>query len=152
MLVRDLSQDDCHELLSRLGFGRIACTNGDQPYVVPTYFVHEHPFLYCFATAGQKVEWMRANPLVCLEADEVRAQEDWSSVVVFGRYEELPDTPKYRELRQTAHQILEHRTSWWKLAIAAAQTRPVDQRPTPILYRIHIDSLTGHRASPDPKS
>ena len=40
--------------------------------------------------ARAKVEWMRSNPLVCFEVDEVQNQNRWSSVIVFGRYEECP--------------------------------------------------------------
>ncbi len=149
MLVRDLNEQECRELLARLGFGRLGCSNDHQPYVIPIYFVYEPECLYGFSTAGQKIEWMRVNPLVCVEADEVLGQENWSSVVVFGRYEELPDKPKYTELRRTAHELLETRTLWWKLAIASSQTREAETRPLPILYRIHMDKITGHRASPD---
>ena len=34
---------------------------------------------------------MRANPLVCVEWDEVTSFDHWISVIVYGRYEELPD-------------------------------------------------------------
>ena len=36
---------------------------------------------------------MRANPLVCVEVDEVAAYDRWVSVIAFGRYEELPKPP-----------------------------------------------------------
>jgi hypothetical protein len=37
---------------------------------------------------------MRTNPLVCVQADEVTNSEQWISVIVFGRFEELPDLPE----------------------------------------------------------
>jgi uncharacterized protein len=149
MLVRDLNEEECRELLAKLGFGRLGCANDNQPYVVPIYFVYEENSLFGFSTAGQKIEWMRGNPLVCIEADEVFSQDNWSSVLVIGRYEEMPDTPKYAKLRAHAHSLLEARTLWWRLAIASSQTREGETRPIPILYRIHIDKITGHHASPD---
>ena len=39
-------------------------------------------FLYGFTTEGQKIEWMRANPLVCVELDEVENFDQWTSIVV----------------------------------------------------------------------
>ena len=60
------------------------------PYIVPIYFAYEPDHIYGFTTLGQKVEWMRANPLVCVEVDEVLSHFRWSSVVVVGRYENLP--------------------------------------------------------------
>ena len=36
---------------------------------------------------------MRANPLVCVEWDEVASHYRWESIVAFGSYEELPGPP-----------------------------------------------------------
>ncbi len=36
---------------------------------------------------------MRANPLVCVEVDEIAAHDQWVSVIAFGRFEELPEPP-----------------------------------------------------------
>jgi nitroimidazol reductase NimA-like FMN-containing flavoprotein (pyridoxamine 5'-phosphate oxidase superfamily) len=67
-------------------------------YIVPFYFVHDRPtadedYLYSFSAAGQKIEWMSANLLVCVELDEVASYDQWMSVVIFGQYEELPSQP-----------------------------------------------------------
>jgi nitroimidazol reductase NimA-like FMN-containing flavoprotein (pyridoxamine 5'-phosphate oxidase superfamily) len=150
MLVRDMKKEECRDLLERLGFGRLACAWKDQPYIIPIYFAYEPDHLFGFATAGQKIEWMRSNPRVCIEADEVMSQDNWTSVVVQGRYEELPDTPKYAALRVHARSLLEKRSLWWRLAIASSQTRQAATQPVPIFYCIHIEEMTGHRATPDP--
>ncbi len=148
MVIREMNQEECLELLLRLGFGRLGCASNSQPYVVPIYFAYESNFLFGFSTAGQKIECMRSNPLVCVEADEVLAEDNWSSVLAFGRYEELLDNPKYAARRFNAHSLLEKRTNWWREAIASSQTRSEELRPIPILYCIQIDRMTGHRALP----
>ncbi len=150
MLVRELNREECHDLLERLGFGRLACARENQPYIVPVYFAYEPDRLYGFATVGQKIEWMRSNPMVCIEADEVQSHVEWASVIVRGRYEELPDTPEYSEVRLQAQSLLEKRSLWWQTGFAAAQTRGQFDRDIPIFYCIHIEEITGHRASPDP--
>ena len=94
MLIEELSRQATLEVLASTRLGRLACAQGVQPYVVPFFFVYHHNYLYSFSTVGQKIEWMRANPLVCVEADEVVSPHRWVSVVIFGRYEELPDTPE----------------------------------------------------------
>jgi hypothetical protein len=38
---------------------------------------------------------MRENPLICVEADEVRGQDDWASVVILGQYVEIPNAREY---------------------------------------------------------
>jgi len=85
MLLTKISKEECRDFLTRLGFGRLACAHNQQPYVIPIYFVYKADRLYGFATMGQKIEWMRLNPLVCVEADEVRSSDEWTSVVARGR-------------------------------------------------------------------
>lgn len=80
MLVREMSRQECEELLARLSFGRLACARDNQPYIAPMYFAFDQGHLYGFATMGQKIAWMRLNPLVCVEADEVLSHNRWASV------------------------------------------------------------------------
>ena len=151
MLLREMSRIECDDLLSRLGYGRLGCARDKQPYIVPIYFVFEPGRLYGFSTMGQKIEWMRLNSLVCVEADEVRSHHEWSSVVVQGRYEEFTDTPEYSKQRQHAQFLLEQKRSlWWQTAFAAAQTRGRFDRDITIFYCIHIDEISGRRVSSDP--
>jgi nitroimidazol reductase NimA-like FMN-containing flavoprotein (pyridoxamine 5'-phosphate oxidase superfamily) len=97
MVIREMSNEDCLRVLARARLARLACAKENQPYVVPVYVVYHEPFageacLYGFTVPGQKVEWMRANPRVCVEVDEVAAYDQWMSVVASGRYEEFPET------------------------------------------------------------
>ena len=150
MLVSELRSGECYELLARLGFGRLACARDNQPYIVPIYFAYEPERLYGFGTLGQKIEWMRSNPLVAVEADEVKSHIEWTSVVVRGRYEEFPDTPEYADRRQQAQSVLEKRSLWWQTGLASTQTRGSFNRDLAVFYCIHIDEISGHRAMPDP--
>ena len=98
MVIREMSREECLKVLARARLARLACAHDGQPYVVPVYLAYQGPpdgeaALYGFTTLGQKVEWMRANPLVCVEVDEVAAYDQWVSIIVFGHYEEFPETP-----------------------------------------------------------
>jgi nitroimidazol reductase NimA-like FMN-containing flavoprotein (pyridoxamine 5'-phosphate oxidase superfamily) len=146
MLIHEITEDECRSALRRVGFGRLACARDDQPYVVPIYFSYDRMYVYAFSTLGQKVEWMRSNPLVCLEIDEQMSSQDWISVVVFGRYEELPDTPEFGPARVQAHEVLQERATWWEPAYVATEHR---EQLAPIFYRIYIKKMTGRRATPD---
>ena len=150
MLISEMSSEECRDMLSRQGFGRLACAHQNRPYIVPIYFAYEPDHLYGFATLGQKVEWMRSNPQVCVEADEVLSHFRWSSVIVAGRYEELPDTPQYSSVRLQAQLRLETRALWWQTAYAANQTRIEHSSSNAIFYCIHIEQISGRRATADP--
>jgi hypothetical protein len=116
---------------------------------VPIYFAYEPDHLYSFTAVGKKIEWMRANPKVCVEVDEVISHFQWMSVIVTGQYQELPNTPEFRAERQQALMVLEKRMLWWQTAFAAKQVLPRDITDEPLFYCVHIDSMTGHRAVPD---
>jgi nitroimidazol reductase NimA-like FMN-containing flavoprotein (pyridoxamine 5'-phosphate oxidase superfamily) len=93
---------------------------------------------------------MRANPLVCVEADEVVSPEQWMSVIVFGRYEELLDTPEYQGVRAFAHRFLKRHAVWWEPAYAKTILHGTQRPLVPVFYRIHGLQITGHRATADP--
>jgi pyridoxamine 5'-phosphate oxidase-like protein len=61
MVILELTNNECIKVLTRLGFGRLGCSQDNQPYIVPIYFAYHERYLYSFATLGQKIEWMRAN-------------------------------------------------------------------------------------------
>src|SRR5271165_4644927 len=146
MIIQEMTDNECAAALGQTDFGRLACARGQQPYIVPIYFSYDGEHLYGVTTLGQKIEWMRSNPLVCLEIDERTNHYQWMSVVVFGRYEELPESPEYDDARAHALEVLQRRAMWWQPACVATEQR--EQR-APLFYRIHIEQVTGHRATPD---
>jgi uncharacterized protein len=147
MLINNLSLQECRDLLGRVCFGRLACARENQPYIVPIYFAYEPDQLYGFSTMGRKIEWMRLNPSVCVQADEVLNQQNWASVIVTGRYEELPDTPQYLKERNQAQSLLAKHSMWWQTGYAASQARGRRKPAFPVFYRIHVEETTGLRAS-----
>ena len=135
-------------MLARTHLGRLACARGMQPYIVPIHFAYQDHWLYSFSVLGQKIDWMRANPLVCVEADQMR-REEWTTVVVFGRYEELSDTPKFRSERTLAFNLLQERAMWWEHG-GAKKMPGGAPAAVPIFYRIKIEQITGRRAASEP--
>jgi nitroimidazol reductase NimA-like FMN-containing flavoprotein (pyridoxamine 5'-phosphate oxidase superfamily) len=154
MLIKEITVQECEEFLGRIGFGRLACVHDNEPYVVPVYFAYERERLYGFSTFGQKIEWMRANPRVCVEADEVMSNNRWTCVIVSGRYEELSDAPEFASKRRQAQESLGERFRWWQRewqpAYAAEQVRHANKPSPAIVYCIHVTGMTGRSAVPDP--
>jgi hypothetical protein len=150
MIVHEMTNEECHEFLGQMKFGRLGCARDGQPYIVPIYFASDGKHLYCFSTPGQKIEWMRPNPLVCVEVDEVVDQLNWKSVVVLGKFEELCDDPSRVNTREYALNLLQKRPTWWQPAYIAPEHRDAQKPLAPIYYRILINRITGHRGIPDP--
>lgn len=146
MVIEELTNRDCRAILERAHLARLACALHNQPYIVPVHVDFHDESLYGFAAMGQKIEWMRENPLVCLEIDELTTHTQWETVVVFGRYEELPDLPGYEYHRSIAEGLFQRHPVWWEPGSV-----PLDaHRPRPrILFRILVSRMTGRRAGPD---
>jgi nitroimidazol reductase NimA-like FMN-containing flavoprotein (pyridoxamine 5'-phosphate oxidase superfamily) len=140
MWNHELSTHASLKVLAHTHLGRLACVRDKQSYIVPVNFAYHDHSLYSFSLPGQKIDWMRANPLVCVEADQIR-RERWATVVVFGRYEELRDTP-FQDERMLAFSLLRQRAMWWEHGDA----RPVPGTSipaVPIYYRIKLEQVTG---------
>lgn len=123
MLIREMAEVECLDALQQIKVGRLACVRDNCPNVVPLHFGYHERRLYAFSMGGQKIDWMRANRQVCVEAGEYTSDVEWLSVVVFGRYEELTDTPKYKIERNFAYEMLRQRVSWWEPAACAVHPR-----------------------------
>jgi uncharacterized protein len=147
VLIQEMTRQASVDLLARVHLGKLACVQGSQPYVVPIYFAYNDNFLYSFTTVGQKIDWMRANPQVCVEAEEVASPQEWESVIVFGRYEELLDTPEYRHQRAVAHNLLQKKATWWEPGYAKTILHGTERPIVPVYYRIHIVQITGRSAT-----
>lgn len=146
MLIHELTPDECRTVLGRAVYGRLACSRADQPYVIPFVF-HLDPdgtCAYSFSTPGQKIQWMRENPKVCIEVDEMVDAFNWTSVVAFGHYEEIREANHDDDLRGHAAALFEQRKNWWFPALGKVAS--AEERYSLVVYRIVIDRLSGRRA------
>ena len=148
MLIHELTPAECREILARTNLARLACSRADQPYVVPVSFAFDpdSDCLFGFSTVGRKVDWMRENPNVCVEVEDVADRFRWTTLVIFGRYEEITDSPEEGAHRQRALELFERLAEWWLPGAAKAGPR---EHHAVVVYRIRIDTMTGRRAARD---
>jgi nitroimidazol reductase NimA-like FMN-containing flavoprotein (pyridoxamine 5'-phosphate oxidase superfamily) len=145
MEVNEMAVKECKAVLERASLGRLGCSYENQPYVVPIHFAYEDGCLFGFSTFGQKVKWMRANPKVCVQTDEIENQGEWISVIVYGEYEELPE-PQTAE-RKHASSLLAKRYRWWLNALGQRQMKVGENSIEPLFFRIRIQSMSGLHAT-----
>jgi uncharacterized protein len=148
MRIVAISQIECSDLLNRVSIGRLACSLNDQPYIVPVAFSYEDNCIYIFSTAGKKIKWMRQNPKVSLQADEIGSRSNWYSVIVTGTYFELNET-RYTAQREHAREQLAQYSSWWQIPLAERRETTNDLSVEPVFFRIDIGSMTGLRTIPE---
>jgi len=142
MMIRELTTPECEDVLRRATLARLACARDNQPYVVPVHAYFDGDYLYGFATFGQKIAWMRENPRVCVQVDDIVDRFHWATVVAFGRYEELLHMPSQEDARRRAHELFQRVPEWWQ----PAHSNPGREVRMAMIYRIRIDSMTGRLA------
>jgi uncharacterized protein len=148
MRIVAMSQQECKELLKRVSIGRLGCSLDDQPYVVPVGFSYEPDYIYIFSTLGKKIKWMRKNPKVCLQADEIGNRSNWLSVIVTGTYLELRE-PQYTAQLEHALEQLEQYSEWWRNPLAQRREQTRDLSIETVFFRIDIESMSGLRTMPE---
>lgn len=146
MLVRTLSTLECTKILTANRVGRLACAKDGQPYIVPIYCAHADNHLYAFSMPGKKIDWMRSNPLVSVQVDERGAGRGWKSVIVTGRYEELPDRIGHKAQRDHAWTVLSKHTDWWEPGALKPEMPVIADHLPHVFFRISIDEISGREA------
>ena len=146
MHIVEISREECQDLLGRASLGRLACSLGSQPYVIPICFVYEPEHLYVFATFGQKIEWMRQNPNVCLQTDEIADRSNWMSVVLNGTFVELHQPLEIQHARERLAKF----SDWWPTPLAERREYTSDLSIQPVFFRIDITFMSGLRAISQP--
>jgi len=96
MMVGLLSCEEIETLLQRQCVGRIGCSIDERPYIVPMRYVYDGTAVYAVSAPGQKIDAMRAQPLVCFEVDEIDSTGTWRSVISTGVFSEITNDDERR--------------------------------------------------------
>ena len=139
--VEDMSPADMHALLQRQNFGHLGCSRDGRPYVVPMNYAYDGKELFFFTTEGMKTQFIDANPLVCLQVEEVTDSSHWRSVMVIGRAERLTAS----EDTQQAMQLIVERNPSLTPAISATQVDTWGRAVDIALYRITPELIDGRQ-------
>jgi nitroimidazol reductase NimA-like FMN-containing flavoprotein (pyridoxamine 5'-phosphate oxidase superfamily) len=144
-MLGELNETEIRNVLTSQVVGRLACTDGKRPYVVPVTYTFDGDVIYGQTNIGKKLKILRRNPNVCFEVDMMTDMANWQSVLVFGKFEEL----KHEEARK-AREILFNRVfSLMTSSTIHPHEHKVTGKPDDstrikrIMYRIKIKRITG---------
>jgi len=139
--VSDMSPDDMNALLQRESFGHLGCARDGRPYVVPMNYAYDGKELYFFTTHGMKTQFIRTNPQVCLQVEEVVDGTSWRSVMVVGRAIELTLADEI----QRAMKLITERNPALAPAISNTQIDSLGRAVEIALYRITPEIIDGRQ-------
>ena len=139
--VEDMPPVEMHNLLQTANFGHLGCAQNGRPYVVPMHYAYDGKELYFFTTEGMKTQFMKDNPRVCLQVEEVSDSSHWRSTMVIGRAERLTN----RDEMERAMQLITERNPSLTPAISATQIDTWGRSVDIALYRIQPEIIDGRK-------
>ncbi|MEO5995945.1 MAG: pyridoxamine 5'-phosphate oxidase family protein [Chitinophagaceae bacterium] len=144
-MLGELTETQINNLLSSQIIGRIACSAGRKPYIVPVLYVFDGKYIYGQSRDGQKLERLRKNPEVCFEVDAMTDIANWQSVVVYGKFEELAGDEAEYERSNLLNRVMPIMTTSIVHAHEHDVTSEIDDsnRVKKVMYRIKIREKTG---------
>ncbi|UVC12383.1 pyridoxamine 5'-phosphate oxidase family protein (plasmid) [Rhizobium sp. TH2] len=142
MNIKDMSDSACVAFIESQRIGRLGCCKDGRPYVVPITFVCSNRLIYSFSMPGQKLEFMRSNPVVCLEVENIERRDKWQCAVVQGLFHEFTGDDE----KQQAWKILQRHNDWWEVGGQVVHHGDKDGDRTPTYYSISMDVVTGRQA------
>lgn len=143
--VQEMSHSEIDDLLNRVRYGHLGCSQNNHPYVIPIHFAYDDRNMYIYTTEGKKSEMIDTNPEVCLQVEEVVDNEHWISVIVIGDAEKMADD---NEREKALAAVMAANPS----LTPAVSMRWVDnwvreQRDIGVIYRINRKRTTGRRTT-----
>jgi len=146
MIIRELPLAQCTALIAENRLARLACSVGNQPYLVPIFYAYADRCTYSFTMPGRKLDVMRGNPQVALLVEEKGESRSWKSVVAEGRFEELPDKIGFKRERERAWSLLSQKANWWEPGALKPVLSPLAENSPHVFFRIHVDRMSGREA------
>jgi nitroimidazol reductase NimA-like FMN-containing flavoprotein (pyridoxamine 5'-phosphate oxidase superfamily) len=144
-MLGQLNDMQIDNILTSQVLGRLACTDGKQPYVVPVTYTYDGKYIYGQSNEGMKINMLRKNPNVCFEVDTMTNMRDWKSVVVYGRFEELKNKEAEEAREILFNRVFPLMTSSTIHSFGHEVNGKVDDssRIKYVMYRIKIKKVTG---------
>lgn len=140
-MISNLDRDESLALLRGYQMGRLGCVADGEPYIVPINYTFDGASAISHSLPGRKIEAMRARPRVCLQVDDIRDQFNWRSVIAYGTYEEITDVTERARAMNLLLSLFPELTPVESFIASDAGA------PSPIVFRVRIDRITGVRES-----
>ncbi len=146
-MIHDLELKESIKLLGSNFIGRLSFVFGEGPFILPiTYFYDEKEHcILSYANNGHKIAAMRENSAVAMQVDTIVSIDQWHSVLVHGKFEELEGSTAKQYLHRFSEGVQDVISK-----IEGASPRFIQdfssrlqKRGMPIVYRINITDITG---------
>ena len=140
-----LTQTEMDNLLHSQLIGRLACIQGNEPYIVPMAYAYDGKNILGQTVPGLKLRILEQNPKVCFEVDQLIDLHNWKSVIVFGTFKLAPKSflPQTRQWLFDRIYPLSTPTRVHGHEHSSGSTISDEDRIKPVLFMIEVIRMTG---------
>lgn len=146
VMLGKLTSEEIEELLYSNNLGRIGCSKGKKTYVVPVNYIYDGKSILVHSAEGMKIKYMRENPSVCFEVDEIKNNTSWKTVITWGTYQEITgERERLDAMKMFVNRMLKMKISTTAHPPEMAIERMHDPHGSvkPVIYRILLSEKTG---------
>lgn len=141
-----LSPQQIEHLLEHSYYGHLACHDGEELYLVPITFAYKKGAFYAYTQDGKKIEMMKKNPRVCVQAEKIHPDGGWESVIAWGTFAELTDRKECQQAcLMLADEFANYNTA--EHPIVSPLIREISrfdwEKNAPVVYKITVERSTG---------
>ena len=145
-MLGELNEMQMNHFLLTQAVGRIACTDGKKPYIVPVTYMFDGKDIIGQTKEGKKLTIMRNNRNVCFEVDAMSNMVNWQSIIIDGRFIELKGAAAKKAREHLFNHIWPYLTSS-TIHLHEHEASPASvndvNRVKPVMFRITIKEKTG---------
>ncbi|MFD2724657.1 pyridoxamine 5'-phosphate oxidase family protein [Hyunsoonleella rubra] len=147
--MKDLKKYEAIHLLNNNYIGYLSFIWENEPYVLPItyYYDEDKECILSYSTEGHKIQAMRVNNSVSINVVQLKTVNNWQSVLVHGKFEELNGAYAKQQLHKFASgvkKIIFKKENKYPDLISDFSSKAISGK-LPIVYRITISRITGKR-------
>ena len=139
--IEEMRTGEAREVLGQLNYAHLAVAKDNFPYVVPVHYAYDGDNLFIYTTEGKKTDIIKVNPEICLQAEDVKDNENWRSVMVSGTAAQITD----ENLRQKALDLILKINPKLTPAISIRWMDSWVRENIEVIYRITPRSIAGRQ-------
>ena len=147
-MIKNLELSECLNLLGRNYLGRVAFIFQGNPYIIPITYFHDanEKCILSYAAKGHKIQAMRNYGSVAFQVDEIKSIQEWKSVLVHGKFQELEGSTAKKLFAKicrwrTANNKNKRRVR--RLSSSAIFRVDCKKNSMPIVYKISVEDIQG---------
>lgn len=139
--IQDMTADEMKTLLYAKEMGHLGCSRDSRPYIVPMHYTFDGESIYFLTTEGQKTTYMKANNEVCFQVEDIVGRNEWKSVIVTGKAEQITNA----EEKEKAMQTITSRNPTLTPALSLTEIDAWTRQNNIELYKINTEIMDGRK-------